>query len=189
MRVERTGCHDSFQIHRTSLSIEGFLHKWKSVKPVGGGGAKLLLPKGDKNTFPVFPVTVEVKHQMFRFFSLPRVSEEGKCKTIARVCVTVLSRVGCRFLFFVAFALLLSSSSGHPSLRHTLSSQKKKKMATNRKRESCQVLLPLLRLPLPCWSPVYWSGGVEGKGILCQIIKLFASLSGVDQTASGIVQL
>lgn len=41
-------------------------------------------------------------------------------------------------------------------LPYTLSSQKKKKMATNRKRESCQ-LLPLSGLPW--WSAAYASGG------------------------------
>lgn len=55
-----------------------------------------------------------------------------------------------------------SRLSVRPSVRHTLSSQKKKKMATNRKRESCQELLPLLRLPLPCCSPAYWSARGDG---------------------------
>lgn len=62
-----------------------------------------------------------------------------------------------RFLFSPAV-----QPSVRPSVRHTLSSQKKKKMATNRKRESCQELLPLLRLPLPCCSPAYWSARGDG---------------------------
>lgn len=89
------------------------------------------------------------------------------------VCV---SRVKCVWVFFrgvvVFFCCAPPSQSSihssiHPSipsgLHHTLSNQKKKKMATNRKRESCQLLLPLLRLPLPWWSPAYWSDG-EGDG-------------------------
>lgn len=77
-------------------------------------------------------------------------------------CVSV-ARVKCVSFFFLLFSFLRSFPVIDPlvclsiHLHHTLSSQKKKKMATNRKRESCQLLLPLLRLPLPWWSPVYWS--------------------------------
>ena len=53
-------------------------------------------------------------------------------------------------------SLHLSFSTFIHLLPHTVSSQKNKKMATNRKRESCQ-LLPLLGLPW--WSAAYASGG------------------------------
>lgn len=59
--------------------------------------------------------------------------------------------------------------------RHTLSNQKKKKMATNRKRESCQLLLPLLRVPLAWCSPAYWSDG-ERTGSACRIAASELSL-------------
>ena len=67
------------------------------------------------------------------------------------VCVCLCLCVRTFFCFFPSV----------PIYHQTLSSQKKKKTATNRKRESCQLLLPLLRLPLPWCSPAYWS---DGKG-------------------------
>lgn len=105
------------------------------------------------------PLLEEGKKKVDFFF----VSESNKCFVASSIIVPQKCEVSVPVTWAVCVCVLYSSiclSIYH----HTLSSQKKKKMATKRKRESCQLLLPLLRLPLPWCSPAYWSDGRGRKG-------------------------